>query len=735
MPRPRPLFVDGWRFPLPRPHAGIAMANGILGLMAWGDQTLKLSIGRAGFWDHRGGNAFSARLNFADLRALLDNGRETELREAFRSTGASVEPTQLPCGVLELTFATPPSRAAIDSESGTLDVWLEHAATPIRITIADDAELVLIGLPDSAAQVQIAFTPAFVSCGTMMSDRGIRAPVIQQKLGQNGECVGEVIHQELPSDPSLTCTWSFHENTIKVRTWMGDAAPGETAVSVQDALHTKRNSFWEQFWGDVPRVELPQSHLTRLYDYGLLKFGGLTHPAGVAATLQGAWMEAYQLPPWSNDYHFNINLQMCYWPALSCNRTTHMEPLWRMIRSWFPKLRDVGEQFFGATNAMMLPHAVDDQCQAIGTFWQGTVDHASTAWIAQLAWLDYRYSLNETHLRDTAWPLLNGAFNGFWAMLEDRDGALRLPISVSPEYGEGAIGTWGANASFQLAALHGIARILPKAAALLQQPIDLRWGDVSKRLPAYSLVPIAPEPWDRPGQRRHRIGLWEGQDLGHSHRHHSHLAAVYPFETIDPQDPAHADHVNETIEHWTKQGAGEWSAWCLPWAAIICARTGRADASLAWLQWFTDNCANEGDNLSPSGLQGCMTHWRGWDDARRKPDEHFEIMQLDAHMGFITAINELIAHTVNDEIRVLPRVPFRWKDFTFERVGVEGGFVLSGVVERHRIVTLSVTSRHGGILRLRHGIEGRWTVDRRVMSGQLLVCNTEAGQTLSLGRE
>ena len=71
-------------------------------------------------------------------------------------------------------------------------------------------------------------------------------------------------------------------------------------------------------------------------------------------------MEDYQLPPWSNDYHFNINVQMIYTPALATNRLANFKPLWRMINGWMPQLKKNGEAFFGRPGALMLPHAVDD---------------------------------------------------------------------------------------------------------------------------------------------------------------------------------------------------------------------------------------------------------------------------------------------------------------------------------------------------------------------------------------
>jgi hypothetical protein len=49
--------------------------------------------------------------------------------------------------------------------------------------------------------------------------------------------------------------------------------------------------------------------------------------------------------------------------------------------------------FFGVKGAMMQPHADGRPLPGVPRlFLQGTIDHASTAWIAQLAWLNTKHS-------------------------------------------------------------------------------------------------------------------------------------------------------------------------------------------------------------------------------------------------------------------------------------------------------------------------------------------------------
>ncbi|GAJ14875.1 unnamed protein product, partial [marine sediment metagenome] len=232
------------------------------------------------------------------------------------------------------------------------------------------------------------------------------------------------------------------------------------------AAHHK---WWKSYWERVPEVSIPSEELSFIYCYGLYKFACLTNPAGVAATLQGPWIEEYQMPPWSSDYHFNINVQECYWPAFTSNLLDHIVPLFDMVESWKPKLQRNARLFLGIDDGLMLPHAVDDRCTCMGGFWTGSIDHGSTSWVAQLMWLYYCYTLDEEFLRERAYPFIKGALRCYEEMLEWDGEAPCLPVSVSPEYNGDRMNAWGRNASFQLANLHFLLRAGAKAAYILKE--------------------------------------------------------------------------------------------------------------------------------------------------------------------------------------------------------------------------------------------------------------------------
>ena len=552
--------------------------------------------------------------------------------------------------------------------------------------------------------------------------------------------------QSLPDDVPLAVACQNTSSYLLITTILGEKIIDDKIIDKAekiftgfnaDALINKKNEWWSNYWSEVPKIILQDTVLQEIVDYGLYKQACLTPPQGLAATLQGAFMEEYQVPPWSNDYHFNINLEMIYTPALATNRLSHFSPLWKMINNWMPQLQKNGETFFGRKGALMLPHATDDRCQIIGTYWTGTIDHACAAWIAMLAWQNYRYCMDEKVLRETAYPLLVGAFEGYWAMLEettDNNGvkSLYLPVSVSPEYGGDGLLGWGKNASFQLAALHMIASILPKAALIMGTPSDPRWISVSQHLPAYTLVNkqiFEADPWMSSYSKKPHIGLWEGKELVDSHRHHAHLAGIYPFATFNLKDTNQKKIINASINYWVHKGTGAWSGWCIPWASIIHSRVGNTSAAISLLHFWRENFVNEGrGTLHNANKNGISVPFGSLDYNQVPAVENHEVMQMDAGFGALSAVLELLVKNINGDVYILPEVPIQWKNLQFYNILTEGAFLVSGEVSNGRVTLIKIKSKVGGKLKVFHGLGEAFLLDKKEIKGSFLEKEFIAGE-------
>ena len=141
--------------------------------------------------------------------------------------------------------------------------------------------------------------------------------------------------------------------------------------------------------------------------------------------------------------------------------------------------------------------------------------------------------MDEDFLRSRAYPFMLAAMRVFEEMLVYENGKMALPVSVSPEYVDKKGRHWGKNSSFQLACIHALCEALIAASEVLGEKPRAAWKRIMKNLPPASLV----QAGSVEGRKGSMIGIWEGVPLEESHRHHSHLAGITPFDTFNFENP------------------------------------------------------------------------------------------------------------------------------------------------------------------------------------------------------
>jgi hypothetical protein len=213
------------------------------------------------------------------------------------------------------------------------------------------------------------------------------------------------------------------------------------------------------------------------------------------------------------------------------------------------------------------------------------------------------------------------------------------------------------------------------------------WQEIKERLPLFATVEE---------QGRRRIAIWEGQDLAVCHRHHSHLASVYPFDLTTEMDGTERASVDNAIEHWLRMGMGAWSEWCFPWAALIEARMGMREAPRVLLQIWKEVFVNEGlATVYLPRFHGVTAHRYPDIDL---PKESHEVMQLEGTAAGATALLEMLVHTHGGVCKVFPATPSVWTDASFSGVPQPGGFRVCATRSDGATQSVAVVSERGGTL-------------------------------------
>lgn len=436
-------------------------------------------------------------------------------------------------------------------------------------------------------------------------------------------------------------------------------------------LATPHRSWWDRFYRKS-FLSLPDARLQRFYWIQLYKTASAARKDAPVMATSGPWLEP---TPWPNTW-WNLNVQLEYWLIHGSNHL-ELDAVTRALSEFRDQLsREVAAPY--RADSAGIPRTTDPQLVNGASVSDGgygvgipgqdppTPEVGNLTWALHNVWLSYRHTMDESILRDTLFPLLRKAVNYYLHFLAPgTDGKLHLPATFSPEYGVNA-----PDCNYDLMLLRWGCRTLLDSAQQLgvHDPLTARWQEV--------LAKLAPYPVDANG-----FMIGAGVPFAKSHRHYSHMLAVYPLYELTGATPDERALIEKSLAHWVGF-EGALQGYTFTGAASMSALLGKGEDALKYLGQLMSRFIQANTMYKESGPV------------------------IETPLSAAQSLHDMVCQSWGGTIRVFPALPAAWRELTVHDFRTQGAFLLSAVREEGRTRWVRVTSEAGAPCVVRHGIDG-----------------------------
>ncbi len=393
----------------------------------------------------------------------------------------------------------------------------------------------------------------------------------------------------------------------------------------------------------------------KLWRFGRYLFISGTGPDSNPFPLYGLWGAGYFLP-WNQNVA-NENVEAIYWHAAVGGLASLVPSIIHYYYNQMPVAREVAKRLYNCRGIFIGTYSAPGASGPSPAVPAILHFNGVAGWLSRHFYEYYQLTRDEVLLEQKILPFMLEAAAFYEDYVTEENGTLVISPSVSPENSPlefihtkrpTATGHYmpvTKNATIEMAILKELLTnllALSKDHSLPPERVA-RWQDMLKKVPPYRINGDG------------AIAEWMDPKMTDNY-FHRHLSHVYPlFPGTELEDTGRQDLIPYFRRAVELRKLGSMTGWSMAHMAAIYARLGDGDKAYDTLSMMTKVC------LLPNFFT-LHNDYRGMGiTTENMGDLHFAPVQLDAIVGSVNAVQEMLLRVAPSRVCVLPACPTEWK--------------------------------------------------------------------------
>ena len=647
------------------------LGNGKIGCLLYGDGPLRIALDRVDLWDKRVNPATLEKgFTFENLVRLSLSDRQSDWQERARLFedifAGKPYPSKITAGRLELDFGE--KYQIIDSEVDLFTATAKFSAgDKLRGELFTSATR-FVGVARIWGDYTLAINlPEYLSKpegkDAFDADGGFGYPkatpvkdgeftYYEQTTFTNFKFGIIALEKQTAEFKEIYFTIATSDDgedfILKAKTEL------EKAHGVgYETLLLEHKKWWKKYWNKT-QISLGDDLLERVYYRSWYLFASCSRKGFYPMPLQGVWTaDSGTIPPWKGDYHYDTNTELSYQAYLKADRLEEgrvfIDYLWKMK----PTFEKFARKFYGV-KGLLIPSCATIDGNAMGGWAHYSLSPTMSIWTAQSFDEYYLYTGDTAFLKNRAYPFFKAIGDAIGGLLQEKDGKLYLPLSSSPEiFDDERRAYLQPNSNFDLSLLI----YLYKTLLGYSKTLGLSGQEYEQILAKLDDIAV-----DSSGV----VMLDKTQILPESHRHFSHLMALYPLHLINYDTDENKRVYEKTLLHLEQLGTGWWVGFSFAMSAQIYAMAKKGNSAYEKLRQFALGfVADNGFHLNGDFKNYGFSQW------------HYRPFTLESLFGFADAIHETLLQDHRGFIDLLPAISDLSGKISFTKMRSKGGVLVS----------------------------------------------------------